>query len=91
MSTLPKLPKAPNADEHGEELAVPPPHSDVMQIIYLLEYARRREFKIGPMIQIGDVTLQVADLRQEANAQKAAAVQETSIWQEHGHDETEDA
>lgn len=52
------------ADDDGNIINPPSPDSDVMQLIYLLEYGRTRGFKIGPTVQIGTVIVQVADIRQ---------------------------
>jgi hypothetical protein len=61
-------------DEDGNELAPPEPGTDAANIIYLLEYARRRGFRIGPTLKVGETVLQVVDLRQAAQqAQPDAA------------------
>lgn len=39
--------------------------TDVGGAILLLEYARARGFRLGPYLQVGSVTVQVADTRQE--------------------------
>lgn len=51
-------------DDDGNPLAVPDPTSNVGQLIYLLEWARQRGFRVGPTIQIGDLVVQVQDIRQ---------------------------
>jgi hypothetical protein len=53
-------------DDDGNVIAPPPPEHPVMAVIYLLEYGRKRGFKIGPTVQVGDTIVQVADLRQAA-------------------------
>ncbi len=53
-------------DDDGNVLSPPEPGSPVAQIIYLLEYARARGFRIGPSVQVSDTIVQVRDLRQEA-------------------------
>lgn len=58
-------------DDDGNALPPPEPGSPVAQIIYLLEYARTRGFRIGPQVQVGDTIVQVLDLRQ------AKAMQQT--------------
>ncbi len=55
-------------DDDGNELAPPEPGSPIANIIYLLEYGRRRGFRIGPTVQVNDVIVQVSDLRQENEA-----------------------
>ncbi len=59
-------------DDDGNVIAPPEPGTPVAQIIYLLEWGRKRGFEIGPRIQVGDTTLEVKDLRQKA-AQAAQA------------------
>lgn len=51
-------------DIDGNDITAPPAASDVGQLIYLLEWARRRGFRVGPAIRVGGLTLQVQDLRQ---------------------------
>lgn len=51
-------------DDDGNVIPPPLVGSDVAQLIYLLEYGRKRGFKIGPTVQVGDVIAQVTDLRQ---------------------------
>jgi len=58
------------SDDDGNIINTPAPDSDVMQLIYLLEYARTRGFKIGPTVQIGTVIVQVADIRQAKMEQR---------------------
>jgi hypothetical protein len=58
-------------DDDGNELAPPDPTSHVGQVIYLLEYGRKRGFRIGPTVQIGDVIVQVADIRQQTDITRA--------------------
>lgn len=51
-------------DDDGNILAPPEPGTDTANIIYLLEYGRKRGFRIGPVVKVGEVTVQVADIRQ---------------------------
>lgn len=53
-----------DSDEDGNAVPLPPAESDLAQLIQLLEYGRKRGFRIGPTVQIGRLTVQVADLRQ---------------------------
>lgn len=53
-------------DDDGNEILPPAPDSPVMSVIYLLEYGRKRGFKIGPRVQVGDTIVEVSDLRQKA-------------------------
>lgn len=52
--------------DDGNALPPPEPGSDLASAIYLLEYGRKRGFRIGPQIQVGGIILQVRDIRQEA-------------------------
>jgi hypothetical protein len=73
-------------DDDGDPVPQPAKESDLADLIQLLEYGRRKGFRVGPMVRIGKITVQVSDLRH-----RAAAVEETapepSIWQEHGYDD----
>jgi hypothetical protein len=70
------------ADEDGNDLPAVT-SKDVLDLIYLLEYARKRGFQIGPTVKIGEVTLQVRDTR----LGEAPRGPEPTIWQEHGFDD----
>lgn len=61
-------------DEDGNVLAPPEPGTDTANAIYLMEYARKRGFRVGPTLKVGDVVLQVVDLRQAAQQSKADTV-----------------
>lgn len=54
-----------DSDEDGNAVPIPPAESDLAQLIQLLEYGRKRGFRIGPTVQIGKLTVQVQDLRQD--------------------------
>lgn len=58
-------------DDDGNVLLPPEPGSPVAQIIYLLEYGRKRGFRIGPRVQVGDTVAEVLDLRQQIQISKA--------------------
>jgi hypothetical protein len=51
-------------DEEGDPLPQPAAASDLADLIQLLEYARQKDFQIGPVVQVGKIRLQVADIRQ---------------------------
>lgn len=76
--------KLANAD--GEYLPDIDPTSDVVKVVYLLEWARARGFKVGPAVQVGDVILQVQDLRQ-IEGRQSRDEPTRDIWQEHGHED----
>lgn len=40
------------------------PDDDVMRAIHLLEWGRRKGVRIGPILEVGDVKMQVNDIRQ---------------------------
>lgn len=77
--------KRPLADDDGNIIPPPPPDSPVWAAIYLLEYARKRQFKIGPNIQVGDLMFNVTDLQQLGAARREGPA-EVSIWKAHGYD-----
>ena len=52
-------------DEDGNVLPPPEPGTDAANAIYLLEYARKRGFRLGPVIRVGAIEMQVLDLRQQ--------------------------
>lgn len=74
----------PLADEDGNDILPVDPASPIGQLIYLLEWGRKRGFRIGPTVQIGDTIVQVRDLREQVQGERAP---EGSIWEEHGHSE----
>lgn len=51
-------------DDDGNIIAPPEAGSTIHQLVWLLEYGRKRGFRVGPTVQIGDVIVQVRDLRQ---------------------------
>lgn len=73
------------ADENGNDLPELDPHGDMAKLVFLLEYARKRGFRVGPTVQIGELIVQVRDLRQQEG--KASPVDDGDIWAEHGHKE----
>lgn len=58
-------------DEDGNVLPPPEPGTPIAQIIYLMEYGRKRGFRIGPRVQVGDTVAEVLDLRQQIQISKA--------------------
>lgn len=72
-------------DNDGNALPTPPEQSDVAHLIYLLEYCRRRKFVVGPVVQVGDVVLQVRDPSVEKEENQRPP--EGDIWKEHGYEE----
>lgn len=70
-------------DKNGNVIPPPDSETDVAKMIYLLEYCRHRNFVVGPIVQVGDVVLQVKDPTLErAPTEKKA---EVTIWEQHGH------
>ena len=51
-------------DSDGNPVIEVDPLSSVGQFTALMEWARRRGFRIGPTVKIGDLVVQVSDLRQ---------------------------
>lgn len=71
-------------DIDGNDIIPPPAETDVGQLIYLLEWARRRGFAVGPNVRVGTLLLQVRDLRQtEGHGEQAAA--DPGPWVTAGH------
>lgn len=66
-------------DDDGNEWAPPEPGTPIAHVIYLLEYGRKRGFRIGPTVQVGDTIVQVADLRQQAAISSAHSKDEPEI------------
>lgn len=60
-------------DETGHPLPPIEPSSDVAQLLYLLETARQRGYRIGPTIRIGNLVTSVVDLRQTEGVHAPAA------------------
>lgn len=48
-------------DTEGNVIPPPDASSDVARLIYLLEYCRHRRFRLGPIVQVGDVVVNVVD------------------------------
>ena len=69
-------------DDDGDVVPPPTADTDVAQLIYLLEYCRKREFLIGPTVQVGSVVVQVQDpgLRKRLGKED-----DPGIWAMHGH------
>lgn len=84
MTTIPAgLDVAEDID--GNDIAAPPAATDVGQLIYLLEWARKRGFRVGPAVRVGTLVLQVQDLRQtEGSGQPGPP--DPGPWVAAGHD-----
>lgn len=80
-------PALPEHDEDGAPLALPEAKSDVGQLMYLLEWARIRGFRIGPMVQCGELVLQVRDLRQFEDRRDPDDTPDPGPWARAGHTE----
>lgn len=76
-------------DEEGNDLPVPPAASDLAQLIQLLEYGRRRGFRIGPTIRVGSIVTSIIDLRQDELPRGAEGPGEIDPWVAAGHLEGE--
>ena len=68
MTDRPLPPGPVEYDDDGIAVPQPAAESDLADLIQLLEYGRRKGFRIGPMVRIGKITVQVADMRQRAAA-----------------------
>lgn len=76
-------------DDDGNIILPPPPDSAVAQVVWLLEYGRKRGFRIGPTVQIGDTIVQVRDMRLREDVPPDAPP-DRSIWQENGFDDSKE-
>lgn len=82
-----RIPRAPDANEDGEFLSPPDPSSPVGQLIYLIEWARLRGVRIGPVVEIGDLKLQIQDLRQHEGRRGGDAEADKGPWAAAGYEE----
>jgi len=78
-------PPPPTNTDDGADLAVPDPQSDVGRLIYLLEWARIRGFRIGPTVRVGALILQVVDLRQDESPRGHEAPIDPGPWAAAGY------
>lgn len=77
--------KLPSHTKDGVDLVPPDPTTPVGQLIYLIEWARIRGVRIGPAVQIGDLVIQIADLRQTEGSRDAPV--DPGWLAAHGHTE----
>lgn len=59
----------------------------IQRAIHLLGFARKHGFRIGPTLQVGDVIMQVEDIRQariEGRGDDAAVPTDTDFYTEAG-------
>lgn len=86
---MPK-PRKPVRTDEGEELP-PNPNADVAAAIHLLEYARSRGFRVGPVLEVGSVKMHINDLRQQKNEKLGGDPRpvDRGIYAEHGLNETD--
>jgi hypothetical protein len=71
----------PDENDDGDPIEID--NGDVMALIALLEYGRRRGFRFGPVIKIGSVELQAVDLRDN----KKEARSDVDPWAAAGYEE----
>jgi hypothetical protein len=74
-----------DSDDDGNPLALPAADSNVGQLIYLLEWARVRGFRVGPTVQVGTLIVQVSDLRQTEGRQ-GRDLTDDGPWRAAGYD-----
>lgn len=74
-------------DDDGNPVPLPADGSDLAQLIQLLEYARVRGFRVGPLIQIGGIAVQVRDLRQHEGRRDTDDAPDPGPWARAGHTE----
>lgn len=80
-------PPLPDSDDEGNPLALPDPKSEIGQMIYLLEWARLRGFRLGPILQIGETIIQVSDLRQREGRRDPDDKPDRGPWDAAGYTE----
>jgi len=85
MKTTPRGPI--DSDEDGNIVPVPPAESDLAQLIQLLEYGRRRGFRIGPTVRVGALVVQVQDLRQNESQLGDELEPQMGAWEAFGYTE----
>lgn len=73
-------------DEAGNAIAIDPA-SPIAPVVQLLEYGRARGFRIGPLVKIGDVVVQVQDLRQTEGRGQAGPASGPGPWTLAGYPE----
>lgn len=78
-------PTPPTHDEDGNLLGVPPAETPVGQLIYLIEWCRLRGVRLGPTVQIGELVVQVRDLRQNEQDRAAQAPDDPGPWAAAGY------
>lgn len=65
MSTDPDDDPTPPRDDAPLPLAPPGPNHDAHALLWLLDNARARHYRLGPVVEIGSIRVQVRDLLQE--------------------------
>lgn len=76
-----------DSDEDGNVVPVPSAESDLAQLIQLLEYGRRRGFRVGPTVKIGALVVQVQDLRQNESQRSDEFEPQMGAWEAFGYTE----
>ena len=62
-------------------------HPDVTALQQLLLWARDKGFRVGPVVEIGELKLYVQDMRQAKVGDPIGQATEMDVMQEHGVDE----
>lgn len=73
---------APPDPDEDPPLAAPG-DNDVDHLMRLLSWGRANGYRIGPMVTVGNVSAQVADIRQ-ARKDLGAEAGEPTVYEEHG-------
>lgn len=76
-------------DPSPADLVEPPTTDPFQRILWFLEQCRKRNFRIGPALKVGNVTMQVADLRQARGQGADETNADPGIWKIAGHDDDE--
>jgi hypothetical protein len=74
----------PAHDEAGNVIPIDP-CSTVGQLVQLLEYCRAKDYRIGPVVRIDGLAVQIEDLRQSRNF-GAQPMPDEGPWKAVGYD-----
>lgn len=85
--------RKPRAPDVSDDMPAPaqPSDRDVDDVMRLLLWAREKGFRVGPVVRVGAVTAQVADLRQaKGEGAGQAPMPDMGIDAEYGLVETDE-
>lgn len=76
-------------DEDGDPVPQPVAASDLADLIQLMEWARTKGYRVGPMVRVGKLALQISDVRQREGKDRKEEEPDRGIFAEHGYSEEE--